>query len=106
MKIKTAPDWEIDTTVSSTNLLNPPYIYPIRQKSNTCVINGGRVTTLSVERNADVAQGEIVHAYLVERRAELCEILDEQAVKMERYQRISASTGVLRDRRVFARVNR
>lgn len=67
---------------------------------------GGRVTTWSVERNADVAQGEIVHAYLVERRAELCEILDEQAVKMERYQRISASTGVLRDRRVFARVNR
>ena len=68
---------------------------------------GGRVTTWSVERNADVAQGEIVHAYLVERRAELCEILDEQAVEdAERYQRISASTGVLRDRRVFARVNR
>ena len=41
MKIKTAPDWEIDTTVLGTNLLNPPYIYPIRQKSNTCVINGG-----------------------------------------------------------------
>ena len=57
---------------------------------------------MSVERNADVAQGEIVlDAYLVERRAELCEILDEQAVKMERYQRISASAGVLRDRRVF-----
>lgn len=41
MKIKTAPDWEIDTTVLGTNLSNPPYIYPIRQKSNTCVINGG-----------------------------------------------------------------
>ena len=61
---------------------------------------------MAVERNADVAQGEIFHAYLVEWRAELCEILDEQAVKMERYQRISASAGVLRDRRIFARVNR
>ena len=59
---------------------------------------------MSVERNADVAQGEIFHAYLVS-GGHSCANPGSAGGQDERYQRISASAGVLRDRRVFARVN-
>ena len=72
MKIKTAPDWEIDTTVSSTNLLNPPYIYPIRQKSNTCPV-GCQLTVRGVDcgENMPTRTASTIAAALIEAADEI-----------------------------------
>ena len=58
----------------------------------------GRVATLPVEREADIKQAEVFHQMLAERRAELCDRLDQQAVRLARDERRHDSAGVRRKR--------
>ena len=60
--------------------------------------NGGRAIAGSVEANADVAQAQVFHALLSQRRAALCDRLDQQAVKLARHERSRDSAGVRRKR--------
>ena len=39
-----------------------------------------------MERQADTKQAQVFHTLLAERRAELCDRLDQQAVKLARYE--------------------
>jgi hypothetical protein len=59
---------------------------------------GGRFVTLSAEQEADIQQAEVFHTLLAERRAELCGRLDEQAIKLARYERGADSAGIRRKR--------
>ena len=52
-----------------------------------------------VEREADIQQAEVFHALLAQRRAELCDLLDEQAIKLGRYERGHDTAVVRRKRR-------
>jgi hypothetical protein len=64
----------------------------------TSVTNGGRFVTLPVERQADAEQAEMFHTLLAERRAELCDRLDQQAVKLARHEQGRDSAGIRRKR--------
>ena len=61
--------------------------------------NGGRFVTFEVERKADVERARVFKSLLAQRRAELCELLDERAIKSARYERSSDTAGVRRKRR-------
>jgi hypothetical protein len=63
----------------------------------------GRPDLRTAERDADVALGEIFRALLAERRAELCDILDQQAVRLARYERVPDGAGVRQKRRKIRR---
>jgi hypothetical protein len=60
--------------------------------------NGGRFVTLPVERQADTKQAQVFHTLLAERRAELCDRLDQQAIKFARYEQNRDSAGARRKR--------
>jgi hypothetical protein len=62
------------------------------------VSNGGRVVAGLVEDSADIAQAHVFHALLSQRRAALCDRLDQQAVKLARHERSRDSAGVRRKR--------
>jgi hypothetical protein len=62
------------------------------------VSTGGRAVVLPVESRADVAQAQVFHSLLAQRRAALCDRLDQQAVKLARYERCRDSAGVRRKR--------
>ena len=64
----------------------------------TSVTNGGRSVTLPVERWADTEQAQVFHTLLAERREELCDRLDQQAVKLARYEHSRDSAGARRKR--------
>jgi hypothetical protein len=51
-----------------------------------------------VERQADTKQAQVFHTLLAERRAELCDRLDQQAVKLARYEHSRDSAGARRKR--------
>jgi hypothetical protein len=51
-----------------------------------------------VERQADAEQAEMFHTLLAGRRAELCDHLDQQAVKLARYEQGRDSAGIRRKR--------
>lgn len=60
--------------------------------------NGGRAVALPVEASADIAQAQVFHALFAQRRAALCDRLDQQAVKLGRYEQSRDSAGVRRKR--------
>ena len=60
--------------------------------------NGGRAVAGLVEASADVAQAHVFHALLSQRRAALCDRLDQQAVTLARHERTHDSAGVRRKR--------
>jgi hypothetical protein len=62
------------------------------------VITRGCAIALPAEREADVAQAAVFEAMLAQRRAELCDLLDEQAIKLGRYERSHDTAGVRRKR--------
>jgi len=62
------------------------------------VSNGGRVVAGLVEDSADIAQAHVFHALLSQRRAALCDRLDQQAVELARHERSRDSAGVRRKR--------
>jgi hypothetical protein len=78
------------------------YLIHIAAGSHTgyrsCVSNGGRAVAASVEASADVAQAHVFHALLSQRRAALCDRLDQQAVTLARHERGRDSAGVRRKR--------
>ena len=51
-----------------------------------------------MEREADIKQAEVFHMLLAERRAALCDRLDQQAVKLARHELSHDSAGVRRKR--------
>jgi hypothetical protein len=51
-----------------------------------------------VERRADTEQAQVFHTLLAERREELCDRLDQQAVKLARYEHSRDSAGARRKR--------
>ena len=68
-----------------------------RRAYGTPVTHGGRVALLG--READIQQAEIFHALLAQRRAELCDLLDEHAIKLARAE-WSHDTAVVRRKRL------
>jgi hypothetical protein len=50
-------------------------------------------------READIRQAEVFHALLAQRRAELCDLLDEYAIKLGHAER-SHDTAVVRRKRL------
>ena len=52
-----------------------------------------------VGHEADIRQAEVFHALLAQRRAELCDLLDEHAIKLVRAERSHDTAGVRRKRR-------
>ena len=65
----------------------------------TSVTIGGRIVTLPGDREADSQQAEVFHALLAQRRAELCDLLDDHAIKLVRAERNHDTAGVRRKRR-------
>jgi hypothetical protein len=63
------------------------------------VTNGGRIVTWAADREADIQQAQVFHSLLAERRAELCDRLDEQAIKLTRYEQSDDSAGARRKHR-------
>ena len=61
--------------------------------------NGGRIVTWAADREADIQQAQVFHSLLAERRAELCDRLDEQAIKLTRYEQSHDSDGARRKHR-------
>ena len=53
---------------------------------------------LPIKREADVAQAKCFHSLLAERRAELCDHLDQQAVKLARCERSGDIVTLARNR--------
>ncbi len=53
---------------------------------------------MAVVDSADVAQAQVFHTLLCERRAALCDRLDQQAVKLVRDEQSRDSAGVRRKR--------
>jgi hypothetical protein len=51
-----------------------------------------------MNREADIRQAEVFHALLAQRRAVLCEGLDQQAAKLARYEQKRDSAAVRRKR--------
>jgi hypothetical protein len=64
----------------------------------TSVTNGGRIVTRHAEREADIAQAEHFHAVLAEKRAELCDHLDKQAIRLAHYEHSRDSARASRKR--------
>lgn len=64
-----------------------------------CVTNGGRIGAWAADREADIQQAQVFRSLLAERRAELCDLLDEQAIKLGRYEHSHDTAGVRRKRR-------
>ena len=64
----------------------------------TPVTNGGRVAAVLVGREADIQQAEVFHALLAQRRAALCDLIDEQAIILGRAERSHNTAGVRRKR--------
>jgi hypothetical protein len=62
------------------------------------VTNGGRIVTWAADREADTQQAQVFHSLLAERRAELCDRLDEQAIKLARYEQSRDSARARRRR--------
>lgn len=60
--------------------------------------NRGLIVTFPIERRPDVAQAEVFRSLLAERRGELCDRLDEQAIELARYERGHDSAGARRHR--------
>ena len=60
--------------------------------------NGGRIVTWEADREADVQQAEVFRTLLGERRAALCDRLDQQAVTLARYEHRRDSAGARRKR--------
>ena len=54
----------------------------------TPVTIGERIVALPVEFSADIRQAEVFYSSLAQLRAELCDQLDEQAMKLVRYERV------------------
>jgi hypothetical protein len=52
----------------------------------------------AAEREADTQQAQVFHSLLAERQAELCDRLDEQALKLARYEQSRDSAGARRKR--------
>ena len=65
----------------------------------TSVTKGGRIVTLPTDRQADIQQAVIFRSLLADRRAQLCNRLDEQAAKLEHYERGRDSVRARRKRR-------
>lgn len=87
-------------TWGTPRVLCPPSRVSLRRGYFTCVTNGGRiVTSRRADREADIQQAEVFHSLLAEHRVELCNRLDEQAIKLARYERIQDSDGARRKRR-------
>jgi hypothetical protein len=63
------------------------------------VTDGGRIVTLLAEREADILQAQVFHSLLAEQRVELCDRLDEQAIKLVRDEQNHDSDGAGRKRR-------
>jgi hypothetical protein len=61
-------------------------------------MTGGRLAALPTRREADIRQAEVFHGLLAQRRAELCDRLDEQAAKRARYEHNRDSAGARRKR--------
>jgi hypothetical protein len=57
------------------------------------VTNGGRIVTWAADREADTQQAQVFHSLLAERRR-----LDEQAIKLARYEQSRDSAGARRKR--------
>lgn len=53
-----------------------------------------------VEHEADVKQAEVFYLLLAEKRAALCDGLDQQAVKLARYERSHDAAGARRRQRI------
>jgi hypothetical protein len=51
-----------------------------------------------VGREADIQQAEVFHALLAQRRAELCDLLDEQEIRLGRAERSHDTAGARRKR--------
>lgn len=68
------------------------------------VTDRDRIVALPAEREADVQQAKLFHSLLAERRAELCDRLDEQAIKLSRHERNGNSEGARRKRAQIAEV--
>jgi hypothetical protein len=64
----------------------------------TCVTSGGRIVTWAEDRKANIQQAEVFHSLLAEQRVELCNRLDQQAVKLARYEQGRDSAGARRKR--------
>ena len=64
----------------------------------TSVSSPGQTVRLPIKREADVAQAKCFHSLLAERRAELCDHLDEQAVKLARCERSGDIVTLARNR--------
>ena len=58
----------------------------------------GRIVTWAADREADTQQAQVFHSLLAERRAELCDRLDEQAIKLARYEQSRDSARARRKR--------
>jgi hypothetical protein len=54
---------------------------------------------LLAEREADIQQAQVFHSLLAEQRVELCDRLDEQAIKLVRYEQNRDWNGARRKRR-------
>jgi hypothetical protein len=63
------------------------------------VTKGGQIVTWRAGRRADIEQAEVFHSLLAAHRAELCNRLDEQAIKLARYERNQDSVGARRKHR-------
>ena len=62
----------------------------------TPVTIGELIVALPVEFSADIRQAEVFYSPLAQLRAELCDQLDEQAMKLARYERVQDAEGVRR----------
>lgn len=65
----------------------------------TWVTNGGRIVTRAADREADIQQAQAFHSLLAEQRVELCDRLDEQEIKLARYEDSHDTAGARRKRR-------
>jgi hypothetical protein len=63
------------------------------------VTNGGQIVTWQANNQADIEQAEVFQSLLAAQRAELCDRLDEQAIKLARHERRRVSAGVRRKHR-------
>jgi hypothetical protein len=63
--------------------------------------NSGSVVTLGLRREADVQQAEHFDALLVERRGELCDLLEQQAMEMAACERLGDLTSIRQRKRLI-----
>ena len=57
-----------------------------------------------MDRQADIRQAEVVAAELANRRAELCDLLDEHGAKLTQHQRGSDTAAVRRKRQQLNKI--